>query len=138
MDLKFTSTSLGIFEGTWNDFTFDSANDLNLVTGVDYVKQKVVKALLTPFGSDFLFPGYGTDFVGILHGDISDPTVQNKVVDVILGVISYLEEQEVSPDPAERIAEVNDIQFTSEQEQGTIYVNVQLTLQNADDTSKLS
>lgn len=132
MDIKFLGSIDGTYQGTYNDISFDSQNDIKLVTGRDYVKQKVVKCLLTKLGEDVNFPNYGSILEYLLFEDINDPIIQNTIVETILGALTYIEEQETSTALDEKISSVDHIEFVADPDNHTVYITIVVTLQSGE------
>ena len=128
-DIKLTGIDVsGTFVGEWNDFSFTGTQDLEIVEGADYTKQKVTKILLTPMGSNTNFPGYGTRLQSAIHGDLDNTLVQGQIVDAILNAITYLETLETSTNPAERITAIEDVDVLASAAQTAIFVDLTLRL----------
>jgi phage baseplate assembly protein W len=131
MDIQFLGTLPGSeFTSTRNDITFTSANDIQLAMGRDYAKQKVVKSIVTTIGDDFYFPFYGTDLSNLVFQDINDPMIQNRVVNTILGVLTYTETIETSTSLNELIASIDNIEIIPDVANQTIYIRMDITLQD--------
>jgi phage baseplate assembly protein W len=131
MDIKFLGSLVNSeFAGTRNDITFTDANDIQLATGRDYAKQKIVKVILATVGSDYYFPFYGTELANLTFKDILDPTIQNAVVNTILGALTYIEEQETSTNLSELLSSVDNIELVPDVVNQTIYVRMIITLQD--------
>jgi phage baseplate assembly protein W len=131
MDIKFLGTLPGSeFTSTRNDITFTDSNDVQLAMGRDYAKQKIVKVTVTTIGDDFYFPFYGTELANLTFQDINDPMIQNRIVNTILGALTYIETQETSTSLSELINSIDNIEIIPDVANQTIYVRMNVTLQD--------
>jgi phage baseplate assembly protein W len=131
MDIQFLGTLPGSeFTSTRNDITFTGANDIQLAMGRDYAKQKIVKVTVTTLGSNFYFPFYGTELSDLTFQDINDPMIQNRVVNTILGALTYIETQETSASLSELISSIDNIEIIPDVTNQTIYIRMNVTLQD--------
>jgi hypothetical protein len=131
MDIKFLgSLTISDSYNTRNDITFSDSNDIILTVGRDYAKQKIVKVTVTRTGNNFYFPFYGTLLKDYLFKDMQDPTIQNDIVNTILGGLTYIETQETSTDATELIASVDNIEIIPDVANMTMYVRMNITLQD--------
>jgi len=130
-DIRFLGSLDGVYFGTRNDIIFEN-NDVKLVSGKDYVRQKIIKVLLTELGSDLAFLNYGTELKRCIFNEIEDPVVQQNIIDTILAALTYIETQETSTEPSERILSVQNIEINTDVKTLTVYVRIIITLQNGE------
>ena len=131
MDIRFIGSRDGIFQGTRNDIVIDPiTKDFQTIEGPEYVKQKVVKVLLTPNFSDLDFPTYGSLLKDQLFADILDPSVQSTITDTIVSALNYIEAQETSTREDERIQSIDQIELIANPAEQSVALRVVVTLQN--------
>jgi phage baseplate assembly protein W len=131
MDIQFLgSLTISELYNTRNDISFNTANDITLVSGRDYAKQKIIKSIVTRIGDDVYFPNYGTLLKDYLFTDIQDPTIQNDIVNTILGALTYVETQERSTSPSELISSIDNIEIVPDSLNQTLYIRMDITLQD--------
>ena len=128
VDIQFIGSNADDFQGTDNDIVFTAINDLTLLTGSAYVKQKVIMLLLSTIGKDPYYSGYGTELPFILFHNIIDPVVQSAIVNAILSGLAYLQASEPSTNPSDQIKSVDDIQLSADVSTNTINVTLVLSL----------
>jgi len=131
MDLKFIGSRDQIYQGTRNDFMFNPVTkDLMSVSGIDYVKQKVIKVLLTSVGLDVNFPSYGTSLDALLFENLNDPNVQENMKNSIIGALTYTETQETSLRDDEHIASIDALDIAISPEQQSVALRIVISLRN--------
>jgi hypothetical protein len=62
---------------------------------------------------------------------MQDPTIQNDIVNTILGALTYVETQESSTDGSELISSIDNIEIIPDVPNMTIYVRMNITLQDS-------
>jgi phage baseplate assembly protein W len=131
MDFKFIGSRDQVYQGTRNDVMFDPVSkDVTVVTGSDYVKQKIVKILLTSVNSDPNFVTYGSQLDDQIFQSASDPNVQQAIVSTIINALNYTEVQETSVNDADHIASIDNVELIAQPDQQTIYIQVAVTLRS--------
>jgi len=131
MDIKFIGTRDTVLQGTRNDIIFDPlTKDLTGVTGINYVKQKITKVLLTSINSDPNFLTYGTTLSDQVFEDINDPATHNNIVETIMTALNYIEGQETSTRDDEHIKSVENIDLLIDPLTQSAYVSMLVTLRN--------
>jgi phage baseplate assembly protein W len=131
MDFRFIGSKNNIDQGTRNDILFDPlTKDIVTVSGADYVKQKMVKAILTSVNTDINFPTYGSTLTDEVFQNVSDPSTQQAIVSTILNALNYIEAQETSTRDDEHILSVDNVDLIVQPEQQSIYVKVDVTLRS--------
>jgi phage baseplate assembly protein W len=131
MDFKFLGSKDSTYQGTRNDLVIDPlTKDIVTISGTDYVKQKMIKVILTSVNSDVNFPTYGSELNDQIFQHISDPTVQQTILNTIITSLNYIEAQETSTQDDEHIISIDNVELVVKPEQQTVYVQIDVTLRS--------
>jgi len=122
------TTISNVTTNVYNDVSFTVGNDLSMVNDHTYVKQKVTKILLSLLGRDPYFTGYGTTMKLLLFSDIQDPVIQTDLTNEVVGAIGYLESQEESLLPSEKVTSIDSLQLSISSYSNEIDLTLFLTI----------
>ena len=133
MDIQFVGSKSYVFSGTRNDILFSGATkDIQTISGADYVKQKVIKALLTPHNSDPAFPTYGSQLDGLMFQNLENPAIQNGFVSSVYNTLTYLETLETSSRDDEHIESIDNMEVIISPEEQSLALTVTISLRSGD------
>lgn len=74
-----------------NDLQLNTVNDFETVSGVEKLKQEVLKILLTERGTQLNFPLYGTTIQSLVGSKVNFTTVQARIKDEVIGALQVLQ-----------------------------------------------
>lgn len=119
---------------TNNDLAINVDGTLQTVSNNDKLTQDILKAILTPKGSNIFFPWYGSDLSNRVVGKnlpatLLDIEIKRSIEDSLMNLIALQKNQAVSQyvSAAETIASINDISVSrneADPRQFDIYISV--------------
>ena len=133
MDFQFIGSRSYVSAGTRNDIQFHGGTkDIQTIEGADYVKQKIVKALLTPTNSDVNFPTYGSTLTAMTFTNLSDPMTQNNFISAVYNTLTYIETLETSTRDDEHISSIDSMDLVINPEEQSVALSVVLSLRTGE------
>lgn len=107
--------------GFVRDINIDSSGKLRKVTGANKIKQRIIKALMTPLGSQPYNPTFGSELNSMVGKVITDTTrivLQKTIVNCIDNLVAA---QSIDLEPEERILSLQGITVDTPYEDKTIF-----------------
>lgn len=74
-----------------NDLQLNTVNDFETVSGIEKLKQDILKILLTERGTQVNFPLYGTTIQSLVGAKVNFTTVQARIKDEVIGALQVLQ-----------------------------------------------
>ena len=96
-----------------NDLQLNKINDLDLVSGLEKLKQDINKILLTERGENTLFPLYGTELQSTVGDKVNPDIIRAKLKDEIISglqTLQFINRENPNSDEKPETLEILDIQ----------------------------
>jgi hypothetical protein len=130
-DLFLIGQNIGKFiEPRFNDLDIENY-DIVLVNGPLRKAQDVIKALLTGQGNNLIYPAYGT-LLGLGQVPRSTTDRNNLISDSVKEGIAWLQQQETSTDPSERIQSIKSLSVSPGASSSEVQINLVVLLETGE------
>ena len=132
-DLKVLGTQDNIYHGTFNDISYDSNNELNMIEFSSKLKQDMTKILLTEITTHKVYSGYGCNLQKLINTNIQSFDVKKEILNSVIYAFTYFNNINDSMDVREQIKEIVsiDIRFNVNDPR-QIYLRIEVMNKNND------